>query len=228
MLNYKVNLIMDKVLIGFDFSMNKPAATIYYKGEYYHYFWPLKLTAKQQKQYEDADVMIRNRMMSSVDTKSIENSQLVLIHTIRSTDLANLIINDIDEFINDKMQLTDYDLYVSSEGLSYASKGDATLNLATYKGVLLSKIYEHYGDHLKRLYTYSPITLKATAGCSDKESRADKTKMISKYIQQNTNIKLRLCLANGYMKSKTNYIPGIDDLVDSYWALITMMKKEKI
>ena len=219
---------MDKVLIGFDFSMNKPAATIYFRGQYYHYFWPLKITNKQQKMYEDADVSIVNRNMSSVDTKTVENSQLVLIHTIRSTDLANLIINDIDELITNKLELTDYELYVCSEGLSYASKGDATLNLATYKGVLLSKIYEHYGDHLARLYTYSPITLKATAGCSSKEDRADKTKMIKKYIAQNNDIKLRLCLANGYMKAKTNYIAGIDDLVDSYWALKTMMQKEKV
>lgn len=219
---------MDKVLIGFDFSMNKPAATIYFRGYYYHYFWPLKITNKQQKMYEDADVSVINRNMSSVDTKTVENSQLVLIHTIRSTDLANLIINDIDELITNKFELTDYELYVCSEGLSYASKGDATLNLATYKGVLLSKIYEHYGDHLARLYTYSPITLKATAGCSSKEDRADKTKMIKKYIAQNNDIKLRLCLANGYMKAKTNYIAGIDDLVDSYWALKTMMQKEKV
>ena len=219
---------MDKVLIGFDFSMNKPAATIYFRGQYYHYFWPLKITNKQQKMYEDADVSIVNRNMSSVDTKTVENSQLVLIHTIRSTDLANLIINDIDDLITNKFELTDYELYVCSEGLSYASKGDATLNLATYKGVLLSKIYEHYGDHLTRLYTYSPITLKATAGCSSKEDRADITKVIKKYIAQNNDIKLRLCLANGYMKAKTNYIAGIDDLVDSYWALKTMMQKEKV
>ena len=219
---------MDKVLIGFDFSMNKQAATIYFRGQYYHYFWPLKITNKQQKMYEDADVSIVNRNMSSVDTKTVENSQLVLIHTIRSTELANLIINDIDDLITNKFELIDYELYVCSEGLSYASKGDATLNLATYKGVLLSKIYEHYGDHLTRLYTYSPITLKATAGCSSKEDRADKTKMIKKYIAQNNDIKLRLCLANGYMKAKTNYIAGIDDLVDSYWALKTMMQKEKV
>lgn len=219
---------MNKVLIGFDFSMNKPAATIYFRGYYYHYFWPLKITSKQQKMYEDADVSIVNRNMSSVDTKTVENSQLVLIHTIRSTELANLIISDIDDLITNKFELTDYELYVCSEGLSYASKGDATLNLATYKGVLLSKIYEHYGDHLTRLYTYSPITLKATAGCSSKEDRADKTKMIKKYIAQNNDIKLRLCLANGYMKAKTNYIAGIDDLVDSYWALKTMMQKEKV
>ena len=111
---------MNKVLIGFDFSMNKPAATIYFRGQYYHYFWPLKITNKQQKMYEDADVSIVNRNMSSVDTKTVENSQLVLIHTIRSTDLANLIINDIDDLITNKFELTDYELYVCSEGLSYA------------------------------------------------------------------------------------------------------------
>lgn len=210
--------------------MNKPAATIYYNKQFYHYFWPLKITAKQEKMYYEADVFIHNRLLQSVDKKNIENSQLVLIHTIRSTDLANLIINDIDELILNEFKLKndEYELYVCSEGLSYASKGDATLNLATYKGVLLSKIYEHYGDQLKRLYTYSPISLKATAGCADKENRADKNKMIQSYIRQNNDIRLRLCLANGYMKSKTNYIPGIDDIVDSYWALQTMIKKEKI
>jgi hypothetical protein len=30
------------------------------------------------------------------------------------------------------------------------------------------------------------------------------------------------------MISRKNYIPGIDDLVDSYWAIQTMIKKEGI
>ena len=218
----------NNVLIGFDFSMNKPAATVYYNKQYYHFFWPLKISKKQQKLYEDADVSIYNRRLDSINTKTIENSQLVLIHTIRSTELANIIINDIDNLINNIFKLTEYNLYVCSEGLSYASKGDATLNLATYKGVLLSKIYEHYDEHLKRLYTYSPITLKSIAGCSSKNEIKDKDKMIQKYISQKNDIKLRLCLANGFMKSKKHYIIGIDDIVDSYWALQTMIKKENI
>lgn len=218
----------NKILIGFDFSINKPAATILYNNKYYHYFWPLSVTKQQQKLYEDADVSIYNRQLDSIKTKSIENSQLVLIHTIRSTDLANIIIQDIDNIIQNIFKLTDYDLYICSEGLSYASRGDATLNLATYKGVLLSKIYEHYGDHLKRLYTYSPISLKATAQCASKDDLKNKNKMIEKYILENNDIKLRLCLANGFMKAKTNYIKGIDDIVDSYWALQTMIKKENI
>lgn len=216
-----------RILIGFDFSINKPAATILYNHQYYHYFWPLSVTKKQQKLYEDADVRIYNRRMESIKAKEIENSKLVLIHTIRSTDLANLIIKDLDDFIN-SLNIDDYELYICSEGLSYASKGDATLNLATYKGVLLSKIYEHYDDHLKRLFTYSPISLKSTAQCASKEDLKDKNKMIKKYIEQNNNIKLRLCLANGFMKANKNYIKGIDDIVDSYWALQTMIKKENL
>lgn len=218
---------MEKILVGLDFSMNKPAATIYYKGNYYHYFWPLNISKKLIDEYNEAGVFVKNRDLPSINVKAIENSQIVLIHTIRSTDLANLIIEDIDNFIN-KLNLEDYDLYVCSEGLSYASKGDATLNLATYKGVLLSKIYEHYGDHLKRLFTYSPISLKATAGCAGKGDVKDKTKMIKKYILENNNIKMRLCLANDKLKAKKNYITGIDDIVDSYWALKTMIKKENI
>ena len=101
----------------------------------------------------------------------MENSQIVLIHTIRSTDLANMIIADIDSLI-ESAELDSPEIYVCSEGLSYDSRGDAGLNLATYKGVLLSKIYEHFGDNLKRLFTYSPITIKATAGCATKEARS--------------------------------------------------------
>ena len=138
-----------------------------------------------------------------------------------------MIIEDIDNFIKNQ-GLEDYDLYVCSEGLSYASKGDAALNLATYKGVLLSKIYEHYGDHLRRLFTYPPISLKATAGCAGKDDIKDKSKMIKKYILENNQIKMRLCLANNMLIAKKNYITGVDDIVDSYWALKTMVKKENI
>ena len=218
---------MEQILIGFDFSMNKPAATIYYKGQYYHYFWPLNLNKKLIEKYNEAGVFVHNRDLPSINVKTIENSQIVLIHTIRSTDLANMIIEDIDNFIKNQ-GLEDYDLYVCSEGLSYASKGDATLNLATYKGVLLSKIYEHYGDYLRRLFTYPPISLKATAECAGKDDIKDKSKMIKKYILENNQIKMRLCLANNMLIAKKNYITGVDDIVDSYWALKTMVKKENI
>ena len=220
---------MNKIFIGFDFSINKPAATVLYNQSYYHLFWPISISKNQYKSYEDSEVIINNRNLDPIKTKTdIESSQLVLLHTIRSTDLANLIIEDIDNLIYNTLNVKEFELYICSEGLSYASNGNATLNLATYKGVFLSKIYEHYGDNLKRLFTYSPIQLKSTANCASKQDIKDKNKMIQKYILERNNIKLRLCLANGYMKAQKNYIKGIDDIVDSYWALQTMLKKEKL
>lgn len=219
----------NNVYIGFDFSINKPAATIYYNKHFYFYFWALKLTDKKLKMYEECNVHAISRNLDSIDTKKTHNTQLVLIHTIRSTDLANMILKDLDELLTEKLQLTDYDLYVCSEGLSFSSKGDATLNLATYKGVLLSKIYEHYGDNLKRLFTYSPNTLKSTAGCATKELRGDKINMIRAFMREPIKNPFRLTLLQPQgLIAKTNYIEGVDDLVDSYWALKTMIKKENL
>lgn len=217
------------IYIGFDFSINKPAATIYYDRKYYFYFWPLNLTDKKIDAYRKYGVTVHSRGLKSIDTKKTENSQLVLIHTIRSTDLANLIINDLDKLFFDITGTEDYNLYICSEGLSYASKGDATLNLATYKGVLLSKLYEHYGDNMKRLFTYSPISLKATADCASKEKKGDKLAMISAFIKKTgENFPLSQGLLSGELVLKTNFFEGVDDIVDSFWALHTMIKKENL
>lgn len=218
------------VYIGFDFSINKPAATIYYNKKFYFYFWPAKITQKKIDAYNKYGIVVHSRNLDSIDTKKTENSQLVLIHTIRSTDLANLIISDIDNLLKNTLDVPeDYNLYVCSEGLSYASKGDATLNLATYKGVLLSKIYEHYNDNLKRLYTYSPLSLKSTAGCATKDKSGDKLAMIKSFIENTgKNFLFSQGLLSGELVSKTNFFEGVDDLVDSYWALKTMIKKENL
>lgn len=219
------------VLIGFDFSINKPAMTVYYNKQYYHYFWPIgKIPKKNLQMYTDADVTVYCRNLDSVTKNNYESSLLVLTHTIRSVDLCNKILSDLDDLLFNiiKLDKSNYELYICSEGLSFASKGDATLNLATYKGVLLGKIYEHFGNNLKHLYTYPPISIKSTAECADKESVKDKSKMIQKYIEQNNDIPLRIALSEGKLKGKKNFVTGVDDIVDSYWALQTMVKKENI
>lgn len=211
--------------------MNKPAATLYYAGHFHFFFWPRDLNKKHCDAFGKANVHVVSRNLPEINTKKTDASQLTLIHTIRSTQLANLIIEDIDKFIETEcgyMLNDEYNLYVCSEGLSYASQGDATLNLATYKGVLLSKIYEHYGDNLKRIFTYSPNTLKSTAGCATKELRGDKKNMINAFIKEPLNNPFRIAVQSGNLTLKVNYVDGVDDIVDSYWALRTMLKKEKL
>lgn len=217
---------MKSVFIGFDFSMNKPAATILYDKQFYHFIWPASLSDKFVNLYKDNDVFCYSRGLSSVSTKD-KNSQIVLEHTIRSTELANLIIETIDHALENILQVeSTTPIYISSEGLSYGSKGDAALNLATYKGVLLSKLYEHYKGRLYGLYTYSPITLKSIAGCAGKNKQISKTPMIDAYMREPINNKFHNTLVSGGFINKTAYIQCVDDIIDSYWALITMIKKE--
>lgn len=217
---------MKSIFIGFDFSMNKPACTILYDKQFYHMIWPSKMQDKHVKMYQDANVFVRPRNLEPVSTKD-KNSQIVLEHTRRSTELANMIIEDLDIFINEYTDPTCL-IYISSEGLSYGSTGDAALNLATYKGVLLSKLYEHYQERLVGLYTYPPITMKSVAGCAKKGTLADKNKMITAFMKESVSNSFHSALIDGKLLNKTSYIQCVDDIVDSYWAVVTMIKKELV
>lgn len=213
------------LFIGFDFSINKPAATCLYDKKFYFMIWPREMDEKKVQKYNDAGVFVHERGLDAVTTDK-KNSQLVLEHTIRSTELANCILEDLDRFINEVIKIDkDTPIYVVSEGLSYGSKGDATLNLATYKGVLLAKLYEHYKGQLYGLYTYSPITIKSVAGCAGKNKQG-KDSMIKAFVNECIDVPFKTALVNGDLLNKTNFIPCVDDIVDSYWAVKTLIKKE--
>lgn|SRR5574344_260716 len=215
--------------IGFDFSMNKPAMTIYFLNKFYFYIWPLNMVDKKLDLYKNSDVHAISRNLNSISPENFSFSLITLEHTKRSINLANMIIKDIQDFINHIKTQEPINLYISSEGLSFGSIGDAALNLATYKGVLLAKLYENFNDNLKFLYTYSPITIKSIAGCAGKKDKALKAPMINAFINDDfiLNNKFKENLISGILTAKTNYIPCVDDIVDSYWALKTMLIKEK-
>ena len=52
--------------------------------------------------------------------------------------------------------------------------------------------------------------------------------MIKAFGRQRINIPFKDAVNDGSLILKTNYVEGVDDLVDSYWALMTMIKKEKL
>ena len=43
--------IKNNIYVGFDFSMNKPAATIYSNGKLFFYLWALNLSEKKLEMY---------------------------------------------------------------------------------------------------------------------------------------------------------------------------------
>ncbi len=204
-------------IIGVDFSINKPAICIYAKGNYYFFAWPWGLKESHKKIFQKNGVNIIDR----IDDKNKGNniSSKMRYEVSNSLYLSNLIVNTIKEYLNSKT-------FISFEGQSYGSKGDVVLQLGGYKYLLMSKLNSYIS--FEKMYTYSPQTLKMIAGCSKKGKT--KQDMIEAFIGTNIKSKFREALKNNkelfLNKKGINYIPVVDDLIDSYWALETFREKE--
>lgn len=213
----------DHLYIGFDFSINKPAMTILWKKNYDFFIWPLSQRKKDLDLYLKNNVYSLPRGLESISPKNYTASELTKIHTERSKNLADSIVLTIKKYMQDKKIDDNVKIFIASEGLSYGSNGDATLNLATYKGVLLVKLIENF--NICELFTFSPISMKVLAGCSSKEKRNDKSAMIEAFRKDpfenehtfHKNIK-------SFIKKK-NYASGVDDITDSYWVLKKMLSE---
>ena len=88
----------NNIYVGFDFSINKPAATVYCNGAFNFLFWPLNITEDRIDNYNAAGVSVHNRNLEPIH-KNMASSDLVLTHTVRSVGLANMIIDDLDKLI---------------------------------------------------------------------------------------------------------------------------------
>lgn len=218
---------MENVYIGIDFSINKPAATILYNGEYTFMTWPLDLSKKLVELYQEHDVKVTARGLSEISKKSLSSTKLTMEHTKRSIELAEMIINDIKSYITDKLESEEYQLYIATEGLSFGSSGNASMDLATYKGVFLAELYKHLKDKITGLYTYPPISLKSTAGCATKDKIKNKDSVVEAFRDSGPETTLFVQgIRDVKFKAKTHYVKCVDDIVDSYYALQTMIKKE--
>lgn len=201
---------------------------IYYKGQYSFTIWPLNMSGKVCDLYEAYGVTAVSRNLPEFTAKHETASRIVWEHTKRSVSLGNMIANAVVKFLDENVGDSEYDLYIASEGLSFGSTGDAALNLATYKGVMLGKLYEALNGKITRLCTYAPIAIKSVAKCATKEKAGDKNAMIKAFIES----ELSECefrrglLLNKFTTPKKNYIKCVDDIVDSFWVLQTMIKKE--
>lgn len=215
--------------IGIDFSINKPGICWYFKGEFNFLFCPLNMKKKDEEMYKGIpNLFYVNRNTESFELGKWSSNALVREHTIRSIEEANLIISELEHLLFSDPDFDADDCWLATEGLAFASQGDSTLNLATYKGVFLSKLYEKI--KIKNMFTYPPISIKSIAGCSKKEMLKDKGCMINAFLNEKHLIGngYRDALEAGHFIKKTSYCVGTDDLIDSFWVLKTMYIKEKL
>lgn len=206
------------VLIGFDFSINKPAACIL-KGNQYHFIsWPYGLSKPQRKVYEDAPITIVDR--SDTKDKGDNVSEKLRYEVKNSKYLANLILDKIFPYIEKEKERN---VFVAFEGLSYGSTGDVVLQLGGYKYILMDVLRQFIP--LDNMFTYAPTTIKKTAGCSKKGM--GKPEMIEAFKKVNTPFSKHLRDNEGSFKTRFgNWITHLDDVSDSYWVVETLKKKE--
>lgn len=208
---------MNNILVGIDFSINKPAACILKNNTYRFISWPYGLSKISQQVYKNSPLFIIER--TDTKDKGDNISEKMRYEVENAKYLANLIAKYFNFFgLNNKT-------IIGFEGLSYGSTGDFVLQLGGYKYIImdvLSKIVP-----LKNMFTYAPITIKKTAGCSKRgmkksdmiEAFKKETNSFSKYLRDNEkNFKTR----------KGNWIAHLDDVVDSYWILETLRKKIEV
>lgn len=204
----------NSVIIGFDFSINKPACCIFKNNIYTFISWPYGLSDSILNIYKKTSLNLIER----TDNKDKGNniSDKIRYEINNSSYLANLIINSIKPyFVNDNT-------FISFEGFSYASKGDAVSSLIGYKYILINYLSKYVS--LENMFTYAPISLKKTAGCSQKGSK--KSDIIESFINEpNTFSKLIKENKTLFQTKKGNWIIHIDDIADSYFALKTHIEK---
>jgi hypothetical protein len=208
---------MSKAIFAFDFSCNKPAMTSYINGVINFYVWPSEIDDKSYDRLTSCDVIIHNRNLEKIKEKSLDQHELILEHTHRAIDLSNIILDLIDYLVH-KNNIDKDDVIIANEGFAFSAKGDAALQLAGYKYILMERLIDRGYKNLK---TYSPITIKKTAGCSKKGLGKDA--MIEAMSRQDDDHHLISILKNDpdYLKKKSNYVLCMDDIADSYWNLKT-------
>lgn len=198
-------------LIGFDFSIKKPAACILKNNNYNFISWPYELSKTQQEAYKNSPITIIERKDTKINVKNVSEK---LRYEVRNANyLATLIINSLD--FNDK------EIFLGFEGLSYGSKGDVILQLSSYKFILMDSLSRLVP--LENMFTYAPITIKKTAGCSKRGM--GKANMIEAFKLMPTKFSRYLKENESLFKTKFgNWIGHLDDLVDAFFVLKTLEK----
>jgi hypothetical protein len=205
-------------IIGFDFSINKPAACIYEDGNYQFMSWPFGLSEKIKNIYKESGVNLIDRLDEKY--KGTDSSEKMRWEVSNARYLSNLIISSLPDGETKNWKIV-------FEGLSFASSGNVVLQLGGYKYILMNNLFDE-GIPFENMTTYAPITIKKTAGCSKKGMT--KKDMIDAFVASSCDHPLKYAIRSNrelfMKKGMKNYIDHLDDLVDSYWAIQTYIEKE--
>lgn len=214
-----------KPIFAFDFSMNKPAMCCLIENKLSFYIWPLTIDKVAYEKLELCNINIIDRKLNSIKDKSLDESELIVEHVTRATNLAKMIVNTILDILK-PYNYNINDIIIANEGFAFSASGDAVLDLSGYKYILMKELID---NGFRIFKTYTPIQIKSTAGCAKRGMK--KEDMITALGNEDNDLHLFIHTIWGYnemLKKKTAYVMCVDDLTDAYWCLKTVVKKENI
>lgn len=208
---------MNKTIIGFDFSINKPTVCVLNDHSYQFISWPYNLRNNLINIYKKNGIKIIDRKDEKLSSGNI--SEKIQWEIKNARYLSDLIVTSLKEYLNN-------DTIITFEGLSYGSGGNIGLQLSGYKYILMDKFLEYIP--IKNMFTYAPISLKKSAGCAKKGS--GKKDMINAFLLEEENVTLKNLINKDkesfLKKGGKNWITHLDDFVDAYYLIKTYLNKD--
>jgi len=211
---------MYRAVFAFDFSMAKPTMCACVDGKISFYTWPAHIDAKSEEIISTAGVNVHNRLLETVSKGEFSQHTLILEHVNRSTNLAKMILKTIDGIVKEN-GIDKSEVIIANEAFAFAAHGDAMLDLAGYKYILM---YTLISNGYTNNRTYSPTTIKKTAGCGKRGLGKDA--MIEALANEDYGIHTFIDIMKDdplLLKKKTSYALCSDDIADSYWCYKTTM-----
>lgn len=215
------------IYIGIDFSLNSPAMTVKTEDGNYHFISFYNDGGRDPKKPTPKAFQIHKELSESGTiialpyNRLVNNDQALLREREKLTDgkmIAKKIITTIESFVGDS------EVKIGLEGFSYGSTGNSFIDIVQYNTFLRSAIVESFG--VDSLYVFPPSHVKKNAG----KGNANKHYMANAF-QSNVFSDDFLSDHKLWIWSKdkdfTEKIPKpIDDIVDSYFILYSILKLE--
>jgi hypothetical protein len=169
--------------------------------------------------YESAGVNIITRTDDKEKGPDVSSKMRYEVKNARY--ISEMIVSTLEPYLN-------RNTYIGLEGISYGSSGDVILQLGGYKYMVMDALSDYVP--LENMFTYSPITVKKTAGCSKRGT--PKSEVIEAFMSGSYDNSLKIAMRSDKLsfmkKGAKNFIDHLDDLVDSYWVLETLREKESL
>jgi|688.fasta_scaffold391679_3 hypothetical protein len=220
--------------IGIDYSIKSPAVTLIDSEDNYHFLcFPrtdviktlvakylresgVSVTILDKEPGLDKKATLAERERSSLIDANKQILEIVsTIHNIHSEGIWN---------IKDWKGLT-YTLGI--EGFSFGSTGNRLAQISGYQWVLRYNLFLSGKLKPENLHVYAPMTVKATAG----KGNFKKEQMIDAFLNsqdpkvQETTFWQAMTKTPEYFQNKKGaWEKPIDDLIDSFWVLQTLLK----